>query len=211
MARERAWGWFGPVSGILFAVLVVVAFTVMGGGPDADIDDTGAKIARELEDSRDGAAASFPVFGLALFFFLFFLAFLRDRFRQAGEAGDWLVSVLWGSGLVFMTMFLIQGFVQAAQFAVDDYGADTQVAKAVFAIGWESILVMGPPMAAFGLSAALLTLRFKLLPPWLGWFAVLVFLGGFVPWIGGPVLILWVVFASIALLVETRRTPAPVQ
>lgn len=207
MAPKQAFGWFGPVSGILFAVLLVVGFVVAGGGPDADIDDPAAKIAAELEEARDSSYVSFPILGLSLFFFLFFLAHLRDRFRRAGDEGAWLISVLWAAGLLFAATFLLQGFVQAAQFSIEDYGRDTQVAKALFAMGWDSILVMGPPIAAFGAAAAILILRFKPMPRWLGVLAVIVFLGGFAPWMGLPLFALWVLFASIALLIEGRERP----
>jgi len=183
----------------------------MGDGPDVDVDDSAAKIAAALEQSRDGAEAAFPIFALSLFFFVFFLAYLRDHLQRVGEEGAWLVSALWASGLLFAAMFLVQVLVvQAGQFAVDDYGTDTQVAKALFALGWNSFFVLGPPLAAFGASAAVLILRFKLLPRWLGALAVLVFLGGFVPWMGWALLALWVLLASIVLLVQEReRATAP--
>ena len=94
-----------------------------------------------------------------------------------------------------------------AQFVVQDYGQDTQVAKTLFVIGWDTVRVLGPPVAAFGASAAVLILRFKLLPRWLGALAVLVFLSGFAPWLAGVVLALWILLTSIVLLVEERKRP----
>lgn len=209
MASNRAFGWLGPIGGILFAVLLVIAFVVAGGGPEqASMDDSAATIATELEETRDESSASFPLFGLSVVFFIFFLAYLRDRFRRAGEEGAWLVSAFWAAGLLFAATFLLQGFVQAAQFTIEDYGRDVQVAKALFALGWESILVMGPPLVVFGATTAMLVLRFKVLPLWLGAVAVLVFLGGFVPWMGAPILALWVLLTSLALLLEGGRRPA---
>ncbi len=71
-----------------------------------------------------------------------------------------------------------------------------------------TVLVLGPPVAAFGASAAVLILRFKLLPRWLGALAVLVFLSGVVvPWMAGVVLALWILLTSIVLLVEERKRP----
>jgi len=209
VASNRAFGWLGPVSGVLFAVLLIVAFVVAGGGPEeASVDESAAKIAAEFEATRDDSWASFPLFGLSLAFFIFFLAHLRDRFRSAGEEGAWLVSAFWAAGLLFAAAFLLQGFVQAAQFSIEHYGRDVQVAKALFALGWESILVMGPPLLVLGATTAMLVLRFKVLPRWLGALAVLVFLGGFVPWMGAPIFSLWVLLASLALLVERRRPTA---
>ncbi len=206
MARKPAFAWFGPVSGILFVVLLGVAFAMLGS-VDVDPEDSAAKIAAELEEARDGASGFFGLFVLSVFFFLFFLAYLRDWLGRVGEEGAWLVSVLWGSGLLFAAMALLIGSVQAAQFVVEDYGPDAQVAKTLFVIGWDTVLVLGPPVAAFGASAAILILRFKLLPWWLGALAVLVFLSGFVPWMAVIVLAPWVFLTSIVLLVEARKQP----
>lgn len=207
IVRKPAFAWFGPVSGILFVVLLVVAFAI-SGSMDVDPEDSAAKIAAEFEGNRDGAAGFFGLLVLSVFFFLFFLAYLRARLGRVGEEGAWLVSVLWGSGLLFAAMTLLAGSVQAAQFVVHDYGPDAQVAKALFVFGWEIALVLGPPVAAFGASAAVLILRFKLLPWWLGAFAVLVFLSGLVPWMAVAVLGPWVALTSIVLLVEGRKPTA---
>ena len=207
MARKPVFAWFGPVSGILFVTLLIVALGV-SGSMDVDPEDSAATIAAELEKKRDGAAGFFGLFSLAVFFFLFFLAYLRDRLGRVGEEGAWLVSVLWGSGLLFAAMALLTGSVQAAQVVVEDYGQDTQVAKTLFVIGWYTVLVLGPPVAAFGASAAVLILRFKLLPRWLGAVAVLVFLSGVVvPWMAANELALWVLLTSVVLLVEGRKRP----
>jgi hypothetical protein len=89
MASARAFGWFGPVSGILSSVLLAAAFAVlMGGGePDADIEYPAAKIAEELEESRDALSASFRISGLALIFFLFFLGLPARLLSARGGAG----------------------------------------------------------------------------------------------------------------------------
>ncbi len=105
-------------------------------------------------------------------------------------------------------MCLLVGAVQAAQFVVNDYGPDTQVAKTLAVIGWNIALVFGAPVAAFGASAAILILRFKLLPTWLGALAVLVLLSGLlIPWGAVAVLAPWVLLTSIVLLVEASKRP----
>ena len=208
MARKPAFAWIGPVSGILFVVLLVVAFAISGDILAVDPEGSATEIAAQLEEARDGSSGFFGLFVLSIFFFLFFLAYLRDRLGRVGEEGAWLVSVLWGSGLLFAAMLLLIGSVQSAQFVVHDYGPDTQVAKTLAVLGWELMLVLGPPVAAFGASAAVLILRFKLLPRWLGALAVLVFLSGLAPWMAPVVLAPWVVLTSIVLLVEGRKPTA---
>lgn len=201
---RRSWWWAGPISGILFVVLLVVGFSIAGGDPGVDPDDPAEQIASRLAQDRDDNELSFPFLGLAIFFFVWFLSHLRDRFRRVGEEGDWLVSVFWAGGLLFAAVFLMQGLVQAAQFSIDDYGADAQAAKALFALGWNSALILSPPVAAMTGAAAVVTLRFGVLPRWLGWLSVLAFVAAIaMPWI--PVFALWVLLVSIVLIVERRR------
>src|SRR5688500_9775163 len=133
--ERRAWGWLGPVSGILFVVFLVVAFSIAPTDPGVDPDDPAGEIARRLTEQRDDNELSFPFFALAIFLFVWFLRHLRDRSRRVGEEGDWLVTVFWAGGLLFAAVFLMQGLVHAAQFAIDDYGGDVQAAKALFALG----------------------------------------------------------------------------
>lgn len=206
MTRKPVFAWFGPVSGILFVVLLGVAFAT-GSAANADPEGSAVKIAAELEAAQDGGSAFYGLFVLSVFFFLFFLAYLRDRLGRVGEQGAWMVSVLWGSGLLFAAMALLIGSVQAAQFVVSDYGPDTQVAKTLAVIGWDNALVLGPPVGAFGASAAVLILRYKVLPWWLGALAVLVFLSGLAPWMAPVVLLPWVLLTSIVLLVEASKPP----
>jgi hypothetical protein len=201
--ERRAWGWLGPVSGILFVAFLVVAVVIGEGDPGVDPEDPADQIARRLAADSDENELALPFFGLAIFFFIWFLSHLRDRFRRVGDEGDWLVSVFWAGGLLSMAVLLIQGLVQAAQFAVDDYGADVQVAKALFALEWNSALLLGPPVAAMMGAAAVVILRFGVVPKWLGWFAALTFVGAILlPWI--PLFALWVLLVSIVLLVELR-------
>jgi hypothetical protein len=202
---RRTWDRLGPVSGILFVVLMVVA-TIISGNLDVDPEDPGAALARELVESSDEQDASSTLSMLGLFFFIWFAAHLRDRLRRAGDAAEWIVSVFWAGALLFGAGFLINGLSQASLSAVEDYGTDVAAAKALVAIWWDSTILAGPGMAALGAAAAIVILKFGVLPRWLGGLAVLVFLGGFMPWIGIAVLALWVLAVSIALLIE--RQPA---
>ncbi len=83
MARKPAFAWIGPVSGMLFVVLLVAAFA-LGSGANADPEGSAMKIADELEEAQDGASAFLGLLVLSVFFFLFFLAYLRDRLGASG-------------------------------------------------------------------------------------------------------------------------------
>ena len=60
MARKPVFGWFGPVSGILFVILLIVAF--VSGSVDVNPEDSAATIAAELEEKRDGRSDFFGLF-----------------------------------------------------------------------------------------------------------------------------------------------------
>ena len=206
--ERRVWGWLGPASGILFVAFLVVAVAIGEGDPGVDPNDPAERIARRLAADSDDNQLAFTFFGLATFFFIWFLSHLRDRFRRVGDEGEWLVSVFWAGGLLSVAVFLIQGLVQAAQFSIDDYGRDIQAAKALFALQWNSATLLGPPVAAMMGAAAIVILRFGILPRWLGWLAALSFVTAIVmPWI--PFFALWVLLVSIVLLVEGRRSATP--
>jgi len=202
---RRTWGWLGPVSGILFVVFLVLSFAV-GGSWEVDPDDSAREIARALTDEHDDTALSFTFFGVALFFFLVFLGYLRDYFGRVDREGAWLVSVFWAGGLAFATGILILGFAQQALFAIDDYSQDEVMAKTLFTLGWNSLFLLSPGILAMSGAAAVLTLRHGVLPKWLGWLSILVFVAAVMPWI--PLLPVWVLLTSITLLVRMRRSAA---
>lgn len=205
---RRTWGWLGPVSGILFVIFIIVGVVVGGEMDDVDPDDPARQIARELTDKHDDIVVSFIMFGIAIFFFLVFLGYLRDYFGRVSPEGTWLVSVFWAGGLAFVAAYLIQGFAQQALFVIDDYSKDPVMAKTLYALGWNSLLLLAPGILAMAAAAAILTLRHRVLPIWLGVLSILVFLGAVFPWI--PLFPLWVLLTSIVLLVRMRRA-APVE
>ena len=204
---RRTWGWLGPVCGILFVIVATIAVVIVGEMDDIDPDDPARQIARELTDQHDDIAISFILFGVALVFFLVFLGYLRDYFGRVPPESTWLVSVFWAGGLAFVAAYLIQGFAQQTLFVIDDYSNDPVMAKTLYALGWNSILLLAPGIFAMAGAAAILTFKHRVLPIWLGVLSILVFIGAVFPWI--PLFPLWVLLTSIVLLVRMRR-PAPV-
>jgi hypothetical protein len=205
---RRTLGWLGPLSGILFVVLLVVGAALSGGG-DIDPNDPGTELAAELVDSRDEQQLSFVFFAGGLLFFAWFASYLRDRLRRAGDEAEWIVSAYWAGALLFGAAFLMLGFAQAASFTVEDYGSDVAAAKALVALDWNAISLMAPGIVAMGAATAILTLRHRVLPAWIGWLAVLVAVAGLIPFVGFLVFIVWSLVLAIFLLVEQRRAPSP--
>jgi hypothetical protein len=153
---------------------------------------------------RDNAALASPFFGLGTLFFIWFLGYIRDYMRTAPEEASWIVSTFWAGGLLFAASLLLQGLVQLAQSSISDYGNDVVVAKALFALGAEAPSLTLAPMAAMTGAAGLIILRFKVLPKWIGWLSIAVFVGAFVaPLV--PLFALWVLSVSVVVLIESRE------
>ena len=87
------------------------------------------------------------------------------------------------------------------QTTIVDFGADAQVAKTLHTLSWVGFGVVIPGVAAMTSAAAVLTFRFRALPPAVGLLAAVAFVATWVMyWI--PVWLLWVLVTAIVLLVR---------
>ena len=211
--KNRTWAIVGPLTGIVFVVLLFIGFGSSGDVRN-DVDDSitstsAAEAASVLEDRRDQVwGGSFMgLFGVAFFFG--FLAYFRSRLQQAEGEGGWLTSMAYGGGLVTAVVLLGWISLDLAMTAVSDYGPDTQVAKTLIALQWRYIWVFAPPMIAFTLGASLVIVRYAALPRWIGWIGLPVAVTLLVPWIGFLFAMAWVLVVSIVLLIQAWRAPQP--
>src|SRR5688500_18548914 len=104
MAEER-WERIAAATGIVFVILGVAAYLMMGQPPGS-----GAS-AQDVIDyhhgNRDSMQMANYLWGVAGIFFLWFLGSLRAHLRRAeGDAGR-LSAVVFGSGLVAGTIFSV--------------------------------------------------------------------------------------------------------
>ena len=122
--------------------------------------------------------------------------------KQAEGEDGWLTSVVYGSGLVGTAMILVLISLSLATTS-GDYDPDPQAAKALFALTWNYIWVIGPPLIAFTAAASIVIIRFAALPRWIGWIGILVALSSFMPWMGILFFFPWILVVSVALLIRT--------
>jgi hypothetical protein len=209
------WERFGPIGGIVFAVLFIVGMSLFNL-PSAD--DSAKKIADYYNDGGNRAQviiASYLLWFAGLFF-IWFLASLHTRLRAVeGEPGR-LSSIAFGGGLVFVAMLMVAAACFASVAGDISFGGEDFVsvdgARFLPELGYP-ILLIGGGFAAIAMidAASVLIVRTGMLPKWIGYFgyfAAVALLAAviFLPLI---VLPLWVVFVSVAMLRASSTGPAP--
>jgi len=211
--KNRTWAIVGPLTGIVFVVLLFIGSGI-SGDVRADLDDSitstsAAEAASVLEDRRDQVNIGSFIRLWGLVFFFGFVAYFRSRLQQAESEGGWLTSMAYGGGLVTAVVLLGWISLDLAMTAVWNYGPDTQVAKTLIALQWRYVWVFAPPMIAFTLGASLVIVRYAALPRWVGWIGFPVAVTLLVPWIGFLFAMAWILVVSIVLLIQAWRAPQP--
>jgi len=161
-------------AGILFAILLGLAFALILISQPADPATPGAWLS---DPSRRGAVAValnlVPFAGIA---FLWFIGVVRDRIGQ--QEDRFFATVFLGSGLLFIAM-LFAGAAFAAGLGSLVMVRPSASDPGTLVIGREITVLLlrvyGMRMAAvFTMSTALITLRTKVIPPWIGFTGVAV-------------------------------------
>ena len=207
----RRWeGWL-PVSGIVFAVLILIAILVSGN----DTGDTNREILEYYADdgNRNQQFASFVLIGFGVLAFLVFLASLRTALLRAeGEPGT-LTVIVFAAGVTFSALMLAANalFVGIAESTSDDdFQLDPNLARLSENVGYTLFV---SALAAAGVmiaAASILMLRTGLFGTWVGWAGLVIALAllaigfAFLPVFG---LIAWVLVVSVLLLRPVLTRP----
>ena len=202
--RTSIWDWVGALSGLAFIVLFVASIIV----GDADTNErnsdpvqTGTVIAQLYAERQDDVRQGAALEVVAIFCFIAFIAYLYPKMRAQGD--DWTATIALGGGLVAAGYMLSVVNLELGTAAIDDYGQDTAVARALAAVTWDSILVLGAPLAALVAGVSASALRHAFLPRWIGIgglpvVALLLMLPA--AFLGFMLFVPWVVLVSLALL-----------
>jgi hypothetical protein len=196
------------LTGALFVVLVLVAFIGLGGDtPEGD--DSARKVVSYYADNETKEIVAAVVLALSTVPLLFFSATLRDRFRVALPGRSALPGFAFGAGVV-----AAGGFLAAASlhFALADYATDVQpaAAQAMNAIDSDFFLPFSTGIAALVLAGSLIAIRTKVLPPWLGWVGILLFIVSFTPvgFVAFGLAGLWIIVVSVLLYLRGETVAA---
>ena len=199
------------IAGILFALLLGLAFVLILISQPADPSKPGAWLS---DPSRRGAVAValnlVPFAGIA---FLWFIGVVRDRIGQ--QEDRFFATVFLGSGLLFIAM-LFTGAAFAAGLGSLVTATPSASSPGTLAIGREITVLLlrvyGMRMAAvFTMSAATITLRTKVIAPWIGFAGVAVAIVllisiGLTPWVA-LLFPAWIFILSVDILRTGLRRP----
>jgi hypothetical protein len=187
---ERLWQRLGAVCGILYVVLLF--------GPSSTGSDAQIVIVLEL---------------ISLLLFIPFLGYLWSVLRQAEGEGGWLSATVFGAGLVNITIKL--GSIGPG-LAAQQAGLNPQLHEALDKMNSVAFIATMLPLSVLMAAAAIVILRTRALPRWLGWMAALIaptllVNGMFLDAEFGPaflLFLLWTAITSIVLILRAGPRPA---
>jgi hypothetical protein len=198
----------GPLMGILFVVLAIVAFIVSGETPSTD--DSREEIVSFYLDNDDEQAIASAILALATVAFLFFLGPLRRALRAApGDEGGLSTVVLLGGLMVAVGASIFAGIGFTLGDAADEL--DESAILTLNALNSDMFFTVAVGTAVFNLGLALAVLRHGGLPRPLGWLALVVGIAGLTPlgffaFLATGIVIVW---ASVVLAQQATASAGP--
>jgi hypothetical protein len=196
-----------PLSGLVFFVLLFVAFIALGGD-SPDPDDPASKVLRFYSDHRGQQQAASYVLAIASVFLLWFVTELREELRQ--RASEPVANAVFAGGIVMCVGFLSMA---ASHFALADSAHKLQpaAAQALNAVDGGSWMVSYAGTLFFSAALAVAVLRLRVLPRAFGWIAAVFVVLMFTPagWIAWLLTSVWLAAAGIVIARRRSATPSP--
>jgi hypothetical protein len=197
--------WLVPLTGILFAVLLIVSIIVQGTPKSAD--KPAREVAQWYLDNKDSAEISAFIGTLAAAALVFFGGYLRKVLDGAGP----MLSIL---PLIGLAIIAVGGAIDNMLLFAAAERADDVPAGAIQAIQviWDNdFLPLFLGIVVFNWSVGFAVLRSGALPKWMGWWAIVfgvIALAGPLGFIGAIGAAVWVILASIVLSMRARSAGA---
>ena len=200
--------WLVPLTGVAFVVLLILSFVVGGEPPDAD--EPVQEIVEHYVDNDTEIWIGTAVGGLAILSLLFFGAYLRKLFSAAEGPGGLLSPLILVATAIMAVGAAIDMTISVALVeAAEDI--DPVAVQSLQALWDNDFVPIALGIMLLFLSVGLSTVRYGVLPKWLGWIAILLGVLSFTPvgFFAFPLGGLWVIVVSILLAVRARRAAAP--
>jgi hypothetical protein len=193
-----------PLTGVLFVVLVFASFLIEGEPPSAD--ERPREIVEFYSDNEGQTIFAALLASLGAVALIFFAASVRRAMRRGEQAMGVLSMATLAGGAVAATGIATDS---ALRFALADKADEiSPVAVQSLHAFWEAFFF--PMVVGIGtliLALSLGALRTRLIPVWLAWIGILIFVVFFTPagFVAFLVSALWIIVVSILLW---RQEPA---
>jgi hypothetical protein len=195
-----------PLTGVLFAVLAVVAvFTNNSETPEASAST--AKVVAYYVVHRSEVETSAILFGLAFLVLVLFAGALRSYLRRTPAAEGLGTLVL--AGAILMAAGALTGTGLEYGIAHNLHDLSPETAKTLNFISNELFLPVLAGGFVFGICAGLAILRGAGLPKWLGWVAIVIGIATLIPPSSFPALIAFVIWSVIVSILMYQRLGTP--
>ena len=198
-----------PLTGIVFVVLLILAFVVIEG-ETPDIDDSAQKITSFYHDDQGKHIAAVILVALSTIFLTVFAVSLREFLRLPGESDFWPTVALVG-GAVAVAGFLVAAGIHFALIDGGDKNISPDAMVALNAIDADDFFGFATPLGIMLLGAGGATLRAgAALPKWMGWAAIVLFVVFFTP-VGFAAFGLtgiWIIIASVLMYQRSASATA---
>jgi hypothetical protein len=146
----------------------------VGVSDQDDLDRSDAEIQSYLVDDGINVLLAATMAASAPFFGLWFLGSLRTFLETAEGDPGFLSRIAFGAGLVTITLATTAGLPTVALAWGDTAArAEPGLLQAVWNLNTLALVPIGSSAGAFCLAIALIILRTRVLPAWLGWTGVL--------------------------------------
>jgi hypothetical protein len=207
------WFRYAPLLGVLFVILVVAGFLVIGDTPGSDA------LPPEIKDKYDDQAKhliGLYLVTLGAVALLFFASHLRGALRLLDPFGRMANAAFAGAVTTAVGLMVAAGIHGAITDAVDQKEVSGPALQALNVLDNWSFVPLGAGMAVLLLATGIAIVRgARLIPAWFGWLGVIIGIVGISPlgFFGALAGVLWLLALSVMLYIgwETlhRDSAAP--
>lgn len=200
------WSKLAPLTGVLFAVLVVSA--VFSNGSETPKATAGVgKVVAYYATHRSEVETSNILFALAFLVLVLFAGALRSYLRRTPAAEGLGALVL--AGGILMAGAAIMGTGLEYGLAHNLHHLSPQEARTLNFLSQELFLPVLAGAFVLAICSGLAILRGAALPKWLGWVAIVLGIVVLVPPASFPALLGFVIWSIVVSILMYRRTGAP--
>jgi hypothetical protein len=165
--------WLHPLTGVIFILLVIVGFVVLGEEPPDATEDSIESVVDFYVDNEDEQFIGGALEALAGAMLIFFGGYLFKRLRASGAEASAVVTL---AGTVALAIGLaLDGTITIAltELANGDTAAEPGAVQALSALWNNDFLPLALGMFVFLWGFGTAIVRHGALPAWMGWVAVI--------------------------------------